>query len=205
MRKALFFLLGFSVFVDAARVAGGVAVTDIHRGAGFATVTLNGALQFQDVEILTKGGQALFQFPAYKAMAGWVRPQVVLRTPQAYDAIQKALKGTVVPRADGPRAGSSFVAADILTYTVGDVTLISRSRRRAHVSVLFNGAVEVTLGILRDRGPQGPYRVVYPSMKEGIYIEKVRILNLELKRDLEALVLRKFQWALLEAGGKIPR
>src|SRR5262245_300608 len=100
-----------------------MAVTEVRRGDGTADVTLNGALQLREVRFTMVFGRARFRFPEFVDRRGRIYTDIVVRSPEVYEAIHRALSSGRA--ADGP--------AGPVRFAVGDPELLRRAVRKASV------------------------------------------------------------------------
>jgi DNA-binding cell septation regulator SpoVG len=191
--RAALFLLSF-LTVSASGAGENVFVTGASREGDRGSVVLNGSLEISDILFVRGRGRPSLRFPEYTAKSGRAYPQVVVHSKKLYDEILAALDGAPLPT----------LPATPLPFRAGEPSLLRGSKRKANVDVTFGGAVTVVLGVMEGRG--GDFWVGYPGRPggDGKRRTQARLLDKNLKRDVEAAVLRKFRRMLSETAEDRP-
>jgi len=183
-------------FSDIKAISGQIYVTKILKKDGFVTVTLNNAIEIQNIHIVKNNGKTILRFPYYKSGKGKITPQVKVPSQNLYKRILKAII----------TGQTRDEQSEDLEFTIGNLRFMRHIKRRANVEVTFNNSLSVTLGILQSEFEgENAYWIGYPGQPNkitGSYQETVVITNSQLKETVENAVLYKFERLLSEISQK---
>lgn len=163
-------------------------------GPPMAEVILNRAIKVREIKVIkTKTGTVL-QYPEYVSRRGRRYPQVKMLTKEAADTVKQAiLTGKPTPGGDKVRN---------ISFRVESVFPLRSPTRKANAEVVFNDAVQVTLGVMKSRYGQDEYWIAYPARKDeasGRWLNHVQILNQRLKQAVEQKVISEYK---AQVGGE---
>ncbi len=194
-----FIIVSVILLLDVFCLAGdGLVVTDVKIKDQSAEIFLNQHLVIRDIRIEHKQGRVKFQMPVYQSWDGTIYPQVKVNSLDTYDQILGAVQ-----------SGRCSNETGNLDFVVGCPKLLKHRWRLANVEVIFNRALSVVLGVVKNKDKKSSclFQVRYPGrhVKENnqkIYFAQVVVSDPVLCEKIEKAVLMKFERMWKEMGNK---
>jgi len=158
--------------------------------AGIAKVMLNECIVVREIKVMKVDDKTVLRFPEYTSKKGIVYPQIKFLKEQARDTIVKAIE-TGKP---------SQEKLEQVSFKVTDwFRLRGTGQRKVNVEVTFNNAVAVSCGIMEGkRGPWIAWPARPPEKGRHQWIKQIYIYDKEIKKDVEKLLLTKYEAMLQE-------
>ena len=159
---------------------------------GVAKVMLNECIVVREIKVMKIDDKTVLKFPEYISKKGIVYPQIKFLTEKARNTVVKAIEM-------GEPAENKV---ELVSFKVTDWFRLRRAgKRKVNVEVTFNNAVAVSCGIMEGkRGPWIAWPARPPEKHRRRWVKQVYIYDEGIKKDVEKLLLTKYEAMLQEEG-----
>ena len=157
-----------------------------------AKVMLNECIVVREIKVMKVDKKTVLKFPEYISKKGIVYPQIKFLTEEVRNSVVKAIE-TGEP---------SKNKVEQISFKVTDWFRLRRAgQRKVNVEVTFNNAVAVSCGIMEGkRGPWIAWPARPPEKGRHQWIKQIYIYDKGIKKDVEKLLLTKYEAMLQEEG-----